>query len=343
MLFAGSGALAASFQGDGTTRASANLPPMTSLAFEPGGNLLVATGGSSYVYIICTATGGVHCTAANTQDNVYRLLGNGSTTGIANSGAGAINDSAASSASSVGKPGPLVTDTNGNVFVYDFQNNKVYLACFTTNGACGGGRSSGTLYHVAGTGIVGDGTDDIATNVAIGKISQMARLPDGNLVLADHGANRIRLLCLNGTGNCLGLTAGSLYRWAGSGGTGTNLASATAKMSVDLGKPSGIAVTNFGDVLVQTALNPRIWLICNQTSNAPCSGRDAGYAYWVAGTGAGGNGPSNTWALGTPIGPLAQADAALEFGRLAIDPWPGHVYSNDGDARAVRLFTGLGR
>jgi len=340
MLFAGSGALAASFQGDGTTRASANLPPMTSLAFEPGGNLLVATGGSSYVYIICTATGGVHCTAANTQDTVYRLIGNGSTTGLASSS----GDISGSLASSVGKPGPLVTDTNGNVFVYDIQNNKVYLACFNTNGACGGGRSSGTLYHVAGTGIVDDGTDGTATNVAIGKISQMARLPDGNLVLADHGANRIRLLCLNDTGNCSGSTAGSLYRWAGSGGSDTNLGDNTTKNSVDLGKPSGIAVTNSGDVLVQTALNPRIWVICNQTAYAPCSNsRALGHAYWLAGTGAGGNGPSNTWALGTPIGPLAPADAEFEFGRLAIDPWSGHVYSNDGDARAVRLFTGLGR
>jgi hypothetical protein len=337
-LFAGSGA-ASPFQGDGVSLLSANLPPINSLAFEPGGNLLFSTGSEGYVYIICTSTGGVHCNTAGSAGTVNQLLGNGSTTGLAN----ASGDISGPSASSAGKPGPLVTDPYGNLFVYDFLNYKLYVACFSSNGSCAG-RSSGTIYHLAGTGTAGDGFDDTATSVPVTRISQMATLPEGNLVLADHGSNRIRLLCLNNYGYCSGLNAGSLYRWAGTGAVpGPVQSDGIAKDTIELGKPSGIGVTNSGDVIVQTAINPRIWVICNQTSYVPCAGRAVGSAYWLAGTGLGGNGPSNIPAMQTPIGPVNAVDADFEFGRLAIDPLPGHVYSSDGDARAIRLFTGLGR
>lgn len=339
LLLAGSGGQGV-FQGDGTPLADANLPQISSIAVDANGNVAVVgqaldNVGSGKVYLLCRNNQGANCDSRS-AGRAYVLAGDGSNIYASNlaTGVGPL-------ATSIGQPRSLTFDNSGNLFIA--AGAQIYLNCVDEAGGCTG-RTAGYLYAIAGNRQTGDAVNAVqALQSPLGLISQMVVFSGGNLLLGDQSSHRLRLLCLNLTGVCIGKTVGALYRWAGDP-TATNSASDNiAKEAIKLLSPSGLALNQWQDVLVQTATNPRIWLICNQNISGPCNGKSAGYAYHLAGTGQPGNGASNLPATATALGPVATDTETLqhERNRLAVYPPTGDVFVADGELGTIRLFLGL--
>jgi hypothetical protein len=80
----------------------------------------------------------------------------------------------------------------------------------------------------------------------------------GNLVIADHGNNRVRVVAAS-TGTFYGqaMTAGDIYTVAGNG-TGGFSGDGGPVLSAELNRPQGVAVDAADDLLVVDVRNDRI-------------------------------------------------------------------------------------
>jgi hypothetical protein len=315
---AGSGVSGAA-PSDGTSLGSANLTNIRAIAIDADGNLAVGLGDPTYkIYIACLNAFGPFC-SGRTANNIYHYAGTGQALAAA--------DSQSPLSTSVGEPSSLNFDTQGNLLVYDQRNAKVYQICMSISATCQS-RPMPNLYVMSVGGV--------------GVISQMAVSNDGSgLLLADRTQNKIWLTCFSSSGICSQKNSNSIYPWAGDGTVGNSLNNTTLNL-LKVSAPSGIALTQQGDVLFQSSVNPRIWLICMQNTSGICGGRMVGNAYHLAGTGNPGNASSNT--------PVSQASFGLpqgvsngnEFNRLSIDRARGHIYSSDGMFGAIRVILGAG-
>ena len=313
---AGSGVSGAS-PTDGTSLSAANLTNIRAIAVDADGNLAVALGDPDYkIYMACFNAVGPFC-AGRVVNKIYLYAGSGQ------SFAAADNQSPLST--SVGEPSSLNFDSQGNLLVYDQRNSKVYQICMSISGTCQG-RLAPNLYVMSVAGV--------------GVISQMAISNDGSgLLLADRSQNKIWLTCFSASGICAQRNLNSIYLWAGDGTVDDSVNNTTLN-ALKVSAPSGIALTQQGDVLIQTSVNPRIWLVCMQDSFGICTGKTVGNAYHLAGTGSPGNASSNTLASQASFGLPQGVSNANEFNRLSIDRAKGHIYSSDGMFGTIRVILG---
>ena len=302
---------------DGTSLSAANLQNILAIAIDSDGNLAVGLGGPTYkIYMACFNAVGPFC-SARTANNIYLYAGTGQSLAAA--------DSQSPLSTSVGEPSSLNFDNQGNLLVYDRYNSKVYQICSNTSATCQG-RSMPNLYVMSVAGV--------------GVISQMAISNDGSgLLLADRSQNKVFLNCFSSSGVCAQNNPNTIYSWAGDGTSG-NSSDNTLRTALKLSAPSGIALTQQGDVLIQTSVNPRIWLVCMQNSSGICTGRTVGNAYHLAGTGSPGNASSNTLASQASFGLPPSLSKENEFNRLSIDRAKGHIYSSDGMFGTIRVILG---
>src|SRR5207245_3225854 len=103
---------------------------------------------------------------------------------------------------------------------------------------------------VAGTGSVGfSGYGGPASSAELGSPRQAAVDGAGNLVIADSGNNRVRVVAASG-GTFYGqaMTAGDIYTAAGNG-TGGFSGDGGPALSAELHRPEDVAVDVAGDVL----------------------------------------------------------------------------------------------
>ena len=302
---------------DGTSLSAANLQNILAIAIDSDGNLAVGLGVPTYkIYMACLSAVGPFC-SGRTANNIYLYAGTGQSLAAA--------DSQSPLSTSVGEPSSLNFDNQGNLLVYDQRNSKVYQICSSLAATCQG-RAMPNLY--------------VMTVAGVGVISQMAISNDGSgLLLADRSQNKIWLTCFSASGICAQKILNSSYLWAGDGNVGDSLNN-THRTVLKVNAPSGIALTQQGDVLIQTSVNPRIWLVCMQNTSGICAGRTVGNAYHLAGTGSPGNAPSNTLAAEASFGLPQGVSNANEFNRLSIDRAKGHIYSSDGMFGTIRVILG---
>jgi len=259
---------------------------------------------------------------------------------IAGTGTGSYNgDGIPATSAALEGPVGLTLDPEGNRLVADLGNSRVrVLAVSASNpgyplAGCSGTCSwnKGDIYTIAGTGSPGySGDGGSATGAEMDFPSGVGVDGGGNVLIADSGNNRVRVLAVSASNpgyplaGCSGActwAAGDIYTVAGTGTAGYNGDGGSAT-SAELNGPTGVLVAGGGNILIADSSNSRVRVLAVSASNpgyplAGCSGActwASSDIYTVAGIGGGygGDGGSATSAeLNDPAGMSADAEGNL--------------------------------
>jgi secreted PhoX family phosphatase len=191
--------------------------------------------------------------------------------------------------------------------------------------------TAGDIYTVAGdstAGFSGDGGP--ATSAELNNPSSVRLDGAGNLVIADTGNNRIRVVA-EGTGEFYGqsMTAGDIYTVAGDG-TGGYAGDGGPATSARLNSPPGAAVDAAGNLLIADNENQRVRVVAESTGEFYGVAMTAGDIYTVAGDG--------TEGFSGDGGPATSAELAQPFD-VAVDS-AGNLLFADAINGRIRMVTG---
>jgi sugar lactone lactonase YvrE len=140
------------------------------------------------------------------------------------------------------------------------------------------------MYTVAGTGIQGSSGDGgPATSAGLGQTAGLAVDGAGNLLIADSGNSRIRVVAASpGTFYGRAMTAGDIYTVAGNGKSGSSGDGGPAT-SAELSFPQAITVDGAGNLVVADSSNSKIRVVAASTGTFYGQAMTAGDIYTVAG------------------------------------------------------------
>lgn len=260
---AGNGKLA--YSGDGGAAANAQLDSPQAVAVDAAGNLYIADTGNNVVRRVArggaistfagngqVGSGGDNGAATSAQlntplgvavdaaGNVYiadsqngkvrRVGTNGTIATVAGNGTqGFGGDNGAATSAQLYTPTGVAVDAAGNLYIADFNNNRVRRVSV-----------NGTIATVAGTGNSGfSGDGGAATSAQLNLPRAVAVDAAGNLYIADSGNNRIRLV--NSSGGITTFAGNGLPGFAGDNGQA---------IRAQVGNPQGVAVDAAGNVYV---------------------------------------------------------------------------------------------
>jgi ribulose-5-phosphate 4-epimerase/fuculose-1-phosphate aldolase len=167
--------------------------------------------------------------------------------------------------------------------------------------------TAGDIYTVAGNGHEAFGGDGgPATAGALSQPAGVAVDGSGNLVIADQGNNRIRVVAV-ATGTFYGqaMTAGDIYTVAGTGSPGFHGDGGPATAAKLFGARA-VTVDGAGNLVISDAGNNRIRVVAVATGTFYGQAMTAGDIYTVAGNGTAGftgdGGPATAAGLNLPNG-----------------------------------------
>ncbi|MCD9025805.1 S-layer homology domain-containing protein [Cohnella silvisoli] len=136
-------------------------------------------------------------------------------------------------------PRGVVVDGSGNVYIVDRDNERIRKV----------DAASGTISTIAGTGVAGySGDGGHATEAQLNQPRGIALDRNGNLLIADKGNNRIRMI---------DMVKGSIITIAGTGADGYS-GDGGAATSADLNSPYGVAADSSGNVYIADKDNQRL-------------------------------------------------------------------------------------
>ncbi len=139
---------------------------------------------------------------------------------IAGTGTAGFNgDGGPATSAELSQPLGIVVDGAGNLVITDSSNERVRVLARKTGTLYGRPMTSGHIYTIAGDGDAGfSGDGGPATSARLSQPNLMAVDRPGNLLIADQGNNRVRVLAEK-TGTFYGkaMTAGDIYTVAGGG------------------------------------------------------------------------------------------------------------------------------
>ncbi len=235
-VFAGNGE--ATFAGDGGAAISASLSGPIGVAFDQAGNLYIADSGNERIRRVTPA--GV----------ISTIVGTGTATST--------GDGSAASAATINGPSGVAVDSSGNLFIAERAGQRIREV-----------NSGGTISTVAGTGTGGAPAAEtgVAVNQELYYPEGLAVEPDGSLLIADSGNDRIRRLTKDGT---ITTVAGSFASGSsGDGGPATTAA---------LASPSGVTIDAYGNVYIADTENQEIRRVTtNGIINTVVGNNTAGY------------------------------------------------------------------
>ena len=229
-------------------------------------------------------------------------------TTIAGNGIGGYTgDGGAATAAELNTPAGVVVDAAGNVYMTDFNNNRIRMV-----------STAGIISTYAGTGVGGfSGDGGQATAAELYNPTEVAVDAAGNVYVADQGNNSIRKVSTAGiistfAGNGTMLSYSCTTCYGGDGGQAT---------AAELWEPAGVVVDAVGNVYIADYGNSRI-----RTVNT------AGIISTFAGNG------TNAYS-----GDGGQASSAELYGPngVAFDA-AGNVYIADTDNNRIREVTTAG-
>lgn len=175
---------AGAYNGDGIAATTAWLRSPSGIAFDNAGNLYIADNLNHRIRAVAR-TSGTFFGVAMTADRIYTVAG--TTNGLS-------GDGAAASAAQFSRPWSLAFDTTGNLYVADFNNNRLRAICHTSGTYFGVPMTAGNIYMVAGYtfGSSGDGGPGTASQLA--GPTGIAFDTAGHLYVVDYGNHRIRTI-----------------------------------------------------------------------------------------------------------------------------------------------------
>src|SRR5206468_573824 len=144
-----------------------------------------------------------------TAGDIYTVAGNGS--------AGCSGEGGPAGSAALNSPNGVAVDGSGNLVIADSSNNRIRVVAASTGPFYGQPMTAGDIYTVAGNGTAaysGDGGPAAAAEVYFPDGTALDG--SGNMVIADWGNNRIRVVAAS-TGTFYGqpMTAGDIYSVAG--------------------------------------------------------------------------------------------------------------------------------
>jgi hypothetical protein len=240
------------FSGDGGPASAAQLSGPEGVAANPSSNLVVADTSNHVIRVVAASTGTFYGRPMTAGD-IYTVAGGGS--------AGHPSDGVPAPSAPLRSPAAVGVDLVGNLTIADTLDNRVRVVAASSGNFYGQTMTAGAIATVAGTGesigSLGDG--GLGTAGEVSGPDGVASDQEGNLLIADTGHNRIRVVAAS-TGDFYGqaMVAGYIYTVAGSrlsGGYGGDGGSAT---HAELSAPSAVAVTGSGDVLIADGRSHRV-------------------------------------------------------------------------------------
>jgi trimeric autotransporter adhesin len=148
-------------------------------------------------------------------------------------------------------PTSVATDAVGNLYIADYENNRVRMVPALSGTYFGRVMSAGGIYTLAGTSTAGySGDGGSASGAELSSPTGIAVDSLGNVYIADRGNQRVRMI-VEHSGNYFGglglMAGGDIYTVAGNGTSGYTGDGAAAD-SAELGDPAGVAVDSSGNL-----------------------------------------------------------------------------------------------
>jgi hypothetical protein len=227
---------------------------------SPGG-LAVAGSGSGAGNYALFDYGEVRLVAANAGTFFGQAMMPGRIYGLAGNGRpGYTGDGGPATGARVGQPaGGVAFDGAGNLVLADTGNNRIRVVAATTGTFYGQAMTAGDIYTVAGTGAAGfAGDGGPATSAEMRDPLGISIGPSGNLLIADTGNNRVRLVAAT-SGSYFGqaVTGGDITTVAGTGTAGFRGDSGQAA-AAELSSPQATGVDGSGNLLIADTGNGRV-------------------------------------------------------------------------------------
>ena len=285
------------FSGDGGPATSAELARPADVMVDGAGNLVIADDLNGRVRVVAASTGTFYGRAMTAGD-VYTVAGDGQT--------GHSGDGGPATSAELRFPGGVGMDGSGNLVIADSGNDRIRVVAESTGTFYGQAMTAGDIYTVAGAhrGFSGDGGP--ARSARLDGPSQVAVDGSGNLLIADSGNHRIRVVAVaSGTFYRQRMQARHIYTVAGTG-TGFDGYSGDGgpATSAELSVPEGVAVDGSGNLLIADTNNNRVRVAAAATGTFYGVAMTAGNIYTVAGNGvgryAGDGGPGTSAELNSP-------------------------------------------
>src|SRR5947209_13322457 len=220
---AGNGSIGAS--GDGGPGSSAAVWQPNGVALDSRGDVVIADTWNSRVRLVGASSCASACPyglPSITPGYIYTIAGDGN---------GAFSgDGGPAKSAEINNPDGVAVDGKGDLLISDTFNNRVrFVAASSCSSACPFGlapTTAGDIYTVAGnggSGYLGDG--GLATSTTVSAPAGVSVDSHGNLLVADAGAGRIRLVAAASCSSAcpFGLQStvvGHIYTVAGGGGGG---------------------------------------------------------------------------------------------------------------------------
>jgi uncharacterized protein (TIGR03437 family) len=256
-----------------------NGPPLSAELNDP---VAVAVDSSGNVYI-----------TDETNNRIRKVSGGVINTIVGNGKAGYVDNVAATSGE-LNDPLGIAVDSSGNLYIADRSNNRVRKV------------SGGIITTVAGIGTTGSGGDNgPATSAPLNSPTGVALDSQGNLYIAEAGANRIRKV-----------SNGIITTLAGNGKAGYTGDNGPATSS-QLSDPIGVALDSAGNIYITDHNNYVIRKISNGVITTIAGSNVAGYS--------GDGGAATSAQLDNPYGIAVAAN--------------GNVYFSDAANNRIRLLT----
>jgi hypothetical protein len=284
------------YSGDGGPAVNAQLYTPAGVAVDSVGNVFIADFNNCLIREVNASTGIITSIAGITTPNLSCGFG---------------GDSGPATSAHLYNPAGVAIDKNGNLFIADWNNQRVRMVSCATVTSTGGlctpntGQTAGDIYTVAGTGAaVYNGDGILATAANLYQPYNITTDTAGNLYIADEYDHLIRrVACGTGISPCTppsGETAGDIYTLAGTGestghtGTAGYNGDGVVATTSELYYPSSVSVDNSGNLYIGDQYNFRVRAVsCVTTTSTggactPSTGQTAGDIYTVAGDGTAG-------------------------------------------------------
>jgi sugar lactone lactonase YvrE len=234
---------------DGADVYRATLSQPSGIALDAARNLYIADTGHHRIRFV-PRTDGTFFGQVMAANRIYTIAGNGAP--------GAAANTPDATTAMLQAPEGVALDRAGNVYVADTGNHVVRMLPKQDGTYFGRTMVAKGLYTIAGNGSAGFSDGGDATSAGLSGPAGLAVDFQGNVLIADTGNNRVRLVPVNAGNYFLqSMTANGLYTVAG-GGFGTSSGPA---MDSALYQPSGVAVDANGNAYVACRGDQRVAMI----------------------------------------------------------------------------------
>jgi hypothetical protein len=288
------------FSGDGGPATGADLSGPSAVTVDGSGNLVIADTQNQRVRVVAASTATFYGQAMTAGD-IYTVAGTGTP--------GFSGDGAPATSAELSSPSGVAIDTPGNLVIADSGNNRIRVVAAQSGTFYGRPMTAGDIYTVAGNGnMMFAGDNGRALNAELGDPGGVAVDAPGNLVIADSGNNRIRVVAAqSGTFYGRAMTARDIYTVGGNGTEGFAGDGGLAT-SAELSGPGGVAVDGPGNLVIADTGNQRIRVVAGSTATFYGQAMTVGHIYTVAGDGTQGFAGDGAPATGAELsGPAAVA------------------------------------